>query len=238
MDIFNSPGIYRSKLGKKIISFLNNNGVKVIVPREQGCCGAPVFLGAGDFITGRNIADKNATAFQNVDYIITDCATCASSIKDYVRFLADTEERNKTYTDLGNKIKDITEFLVDVLKLPPSAYQVADEFKGKRVTWHEPCHLGKHLEIKEQPKKILKSLSDITFIEMPDADRCCGMGGSFSIKYYDLSQKIAEEKISDIASTHADIVVTDCPGCQIQLIDSLQRHKMPQKVMHIMDLLK
>lgn len=226
------------ELGKIIINFLNKNGVKVVVPRAQGCCGAPVFLGAGDFVTGRKLADNNVSALKGLDYIITDCATCASSLKDYVKYLADTEERKISYTEFGNKIKDITEFLVDVLKLPPSAYQVADEFKGKRVTWHEPCHLGKHLGIKKQPKKILASLSDIQYIEMPNADRCCGMGGSFSIKYYALSQKIADEKILDIASTQVDVVVTDCPGCQIQIIDSIQRHKMPQKVIHIMELFK
>ena len=224
------------ELGKIIIKFLNKNGVKVIVPRAQGCCGAPLFLGAGDFVTGRKLADTNVSALKGLDYIITDCATCASSLKDYAKYLADTDERKAIYSDFGNSIKDITEFLVDVLMLPPSAYHVANEFKGKSVTWHEPCHLGKHLGIKKQPVQILKSLSDIKYIEMTDADRCCGMGGSFSIKYYALSQKIAAEKVLNIASTHADIVVTDCPGCEIQLIDSLQHQKMPQKVMHIMEL--
>ncbi len=172
-----------------------------------------------------------------MDYIITDCATCASAMKDYVKFLADTEERKESYADFGKKIKDITEFLVDVAKLPPTAYHTAPEFKGKTVTWHEPCHLGRYLGVKEQPRKILKALKDIKFVEMPDADRCCGMAGTFSIYFYDLSQKIAAKKADAIASTGADIVVTDCPGCQIQLIDTLKRLKMPQEVRHIMELL-
>ncbi len=225
------------ELGVKIINFLNKNGVEVIMPRGQGCCGAPVFLGAGDFTTGRNMADANVKAFQDLDYIITDCATCASAMKDYVKFLADTEERKESYADFGKKIKDITEFLVDVAKLPPTAYHTAPEFKGKTVTWHEPCHLGRYLGVKEQPRKILKALKDIKFVEMPDADRCCGMAGTFSIYFYDLSQKIAAKKADAIASTGADIVVTDCPGCQIQLIDTLKRLKMPQEVRHIMELL-
>ncbi len=83
----------------------------------------------------------------------------------------------------------------------------------------------------------MKSLTDINFIEMTDAGRCCGMAGTFSINFYDLSQKIAERKIADIKSTGADIVVTDCPGCQIQLIDSLTRQGLPQKVLNIMELL-
>jgi glycolate oxidase iron-sulfur subunit len=224
------------ELGKKIIDFLNNNGVEVIVPRGQGCCGAPVFLGAGDFDTGRKMADANVKAFKNLDYIITDCATCASSMKDYAKYLADTDERKKEYTEFGDKIKDITEFLVDILKLPPQAYHVAPEFKGKTVTWHEPCHLGRYLGVKEQPRTILKSLPDIRYVEMPDADKCCGMAGTFSINFYDLSKKIADKKAASIESTGADIVVTDCPGCQIQLIDSTRRNGMSQQVMHIMDL--
>ncbi len=226
------------ELGIKIINFLNKNGVEVIVPRGQGCCGAPVFLGAGDFATGRKMADANVKAFQGLEYIITDCATCASAMKDYAKFLADTDERKKAYTEFAVKIKDITEFLVDVLKLPSSAYKVAPEFKGKTVTWHEPCHLGRYLGVKEQPRKILKALKDIKYVEMPEADRCCGMAGTFSIYFYELSQKIADKKAASIKQTGADIVVTDCPGCQIQLIDTLKRHKMLQQVRHIMELLE
>jgi glycolate oxidase iron-sulfur subunit len=226
------------ELGKKIVAFLTKNGVEVHVPRAQGCCGAPVFLGAGDFATGRRFADVNVKAFKDLEYIVTDCATCASAMKDYVKFLADTEERRQDYKVFGDKIKDITEFLVDVLKLPPSAYRVAGEFKGKTVTWHEPCHLGRYLGVREQPRRILKSLKDINYVEMPDADRCCGMAGTFSIYYYELSQKIAGRKVDSIASTGADVVVTDCPGCEIQLIDSLTRRGKPIQVRHIMELLE
>jgi glycolate oxidase iron-sulfur subunit len=226
------------ELGKKIIKFLTGNGVEVIVPRQQGCCGAPVFLGAGDLATGRRLADNNVRAFRDVTYIITDCATCASAMQDYAKFLADTPERVQEYTKFAGKIKDITEFLVDILKLPASSYRVASELKGGKVTWHEPCHLGRYLGIKEQPRKILKSLSDIDYIEMPDADRCCGMAGTFSLNFYNLSRKIAQRKLDSIKSTGADIVLTDCPGCQVQLLDGIMQNGMTQKVMHIMELFK
>ncbi len=226
------------ELGKKIINFLTRNGVEVVVPRAHGCCGAPVFLGAGDFATGRRFADTNVNAFKDLEYIVTDCATCASAMKDYVKFLADTEERKKEYQEFAAKIKDITEFLVDVLRLPPSAYRVAEEFRGKTVTWHEPCHLGRYLGVKEQPRQILQSLKDIKYVEMPGADVCCGMAGTFSIYFYELSKKIAAKKVDAIAATGADVVVTDCPGCQIQLIDSLTRQQKPVQVRHIMELLE
>jgi glycolate oxidase iron-sulfur subunit len=225
------------ELGRHIIDFLTRNGVEVIVPREQGCCGAPVFLGAGDFDTGRKMADSNAKAFEAVDYVISDCATCTSALKDYPKFLADTLEREEAYKKFAGKVVDISQFLVDVLKLPASAYRAAPEVKGKKITWHDPCHLNRHLGITSQPRQIIKSIPDVEFVEMPNADRCCGMAGSFSLYYYDLSKQIADKKVAAIKSTGADIVVSSCPGCEIQLIDSLLRNKVQVKVMHIMELL-
>ncbi|MFC2003432.1 (Fe-S)-binding protein, partial [Chloroflexota bacterium] len=153
-------------VGKHVVNFLTRNGVEVIVPKEQGCCGAPVYLGAGDFDTGRKLADTNVKAFAELDYVITGCATCTSALKDYIKFLADTPERNEAYAKFTDKVKDITEFLVDVLKLPASAYRAAPAVKGKKVTWHDPCHLNRYLGITEQPRQILKSISDIDFVEM------------------------------------------------------------------------
>jgi glycolate oxidase iron-sulfur subunit len=226
------------EVGKKIINFLARQGVEVVVPRDQGCCGAPVFLGAGDLATGRKLADTNVKAFADFDYVVADCATCSSAMKDYVKFLADTPERQEAYAKFAEKINDITEFLVDVLKLPSSAYRAVPEAKGKKVTWHDPCHLNRHMGITRQPREILKSIPDIEYVEMPNADRCCGMAGSFSIYFYDVSKKIADKKMEGIEATGADIVVTDCPGCEFQLIDTTMRHDSPVKVMHIMELLE
>jgi glycolate oxidase iron-sulfur subunit len=226
------------ELGKHIIEFLTRNGVEVVVPQEQGCCGAPVFLGAGDFETGRKMADANVKAFEGLDYVISDCATCTSALKDYAKFLADTPQRKKDYEKFGKKVYDISQFLIDVLKLPKSAYKPSAEAKGKKVTWHDPCHLSRHLGITSQPRQLIKSIPDIEYLEMPNADRCCGMAGAFSMYYYDLSKEIADKKVESIKSTGADIVVSSCPGCEIQLIDSLLRHKLPVKVMHIMELIK
>jgi len=226
------------ELGKHMIDFLTRNGVEVIVPGEQGCCGAPVFLVAGDFDTGRKMAGVNVKAFKDLDYVVTGCATCTSALKDYAKFLADTPERKEACTKFGDKVLDISQFLVDVLRLPPSAYQPSAEARGKKVTWHDPCHLSRYLGITSQPRQIIKSIPGVEFVEMPNADRCCGMAGTFSLRYYDLSKKIADKKAEAIKSTGADIVVSSCPGCEIQLIDSLLRNKVPVKVMHIMELLK
>jgi glycolate oxidase iron-sulfur subunit len=184
------------------------------------------------------MAEVNLKAFEDVDYVISGCATCTSALKDYVKFLADTPERKETFAKLGDKVRDISEFLVDVLKLSPAAYRARQEIRDKKITWHDPCHLNRHLGIKEQPRQIIKSLQGIEYQEMTRADWCCGMAGSFSLYYYELSKKISDKKMETIKASEADIVATACPGCMIQLIDNTMRHKMPVQVLHLMELLE
>ena len=224
-------------LGKKSVDLLTRSGIEVVMPKRQGCCGAAAFLGAGDFETGRRIADSNVAAFSDVDYIVTDCATCTCTLNEYPHFLADTPERQEAYSSFSKKIRHMSQFLIDVLDLQASSFQTPAAIKGKTLTWHDPCHLNRHLGVKEQPRRILKSLADVKFVEMPNAGRCCGMAGQFNLFYYELSKKIAEKKIENIEASEADIVVTACPGCEIQLLDNLVRLDKPQKVMTLMDIL-
>jgi Fe-S oxidoreductase len=225
------------ELGLKIIDVLTKHGVEVIVPEEQNCCGAAIYF-SGDLETGRMLAEKNIEAFKDFDYIVTGCGTCSSTLKDYQKYLPETEDQQKRYEAFEKKVKDSTEFLIDVLKIPPEEFKLKKEFEGKTATWHDPCHLVRYQNIKEQPRAILKALKGLTYIEMPNADMCCGMGGSFSVYHYDLSKKIADKKMNGIKATGADIVVTACPGCMINLIDNVLRNKMPQKVYHYLELVE
>jgi len=227
------------EVGKKTINFLTNQGVEVIFPKGQGCCGMPVF-GSGDLATAREMADRNVAIFselEDIDYIVTSCATCGSALKEgYTTYLADTEERKKKYEEFSAKVKDINEFIIDILKPPPEAFHTTLP-QGTKVTYHDPCHLVRYQKISSQPRQIIKSLPGLEFVEMREPDRCCGMGGSFNVQYYELSKKIAEHKMKAIADTEAEIVVTACPGCMIQLIDNTIQKGMPQKVMHVIELL-
>jgi glycolate oxidase iron-sulfur subunit len=171
-----------------------------------------------------------------LDYVISGCGTCASALKDYHKFLADTDENKEAFAKFGDKVKDISQFLVDILELPNTAYQAARETEGKKVTFHDSCHLNRYLGIRDQPRQILKSIRGMEYEEMVRADWCCGMAGTFSIYYYDLSKKIADKKMETIKTTGADIVATACPGCMMQLIDNTMRHQMSVKVMHIIEL--
>jgi len=225
------------ELGLKMIDFLTKRGVEVIVPKEQNCCGAAIYF-SGDFETGRQLAADNINAFKDVDYIITGCGTCSSTLKDYAKYLPDNEEQQKQYEEFAKKIKDSTEFIVDVMKVKPEDLKLKKEFEGKTATWHDPCHLIRYQNIKDQPRAILKGLKGLKYVEMPNADLCCGMGGSFSVYHYDLTKKIAKKKMDGIMATGADIVVTACPGCMINLIDNTLQNKMPQKVYHLLELVE
>jgi len=104
--------------GLKTIEFLTSRGIEVVVPKTQNCCGAAIYF-SGDLATGRMLAYKNIEAFKNVDYVVTTCATCSSSLKDYKVYLPENDQQQKDFEDFSKKIKDITEFVVDVLDIPP-----------------------------------------------------------------------------------------------------------------------
>jgi glycolate oxidase iron-sulfur subunit len=225
------------ELGLKLIDFLTKRGVEVVVPQNQNCCGAAVYF-SGDFETGRKLAETNIEAFKDVDCIVTACGTCSSSLKDYQKYLPDTEDQKNRYEAFEKEIKDSTEFVIDVLRVKPEDLKLRKEFEGKTATWHDPCHLIRYQNIKDQPRSILKGLKGLTYREMPNADLCCGMGGSFSVYHYDITKKIAARKMDGIKATGADVVVTACPGCMINLIDNVLLNKMPQKVHHLLELVE
>lgn len=223
------------EIGHMIADVLHGLDCEVIYDKRQGCCGAPVYF-SGDFETGREMAVRNIEAFEGCDYIVTGCATCSSGMSEYSVYLARTPEEKLRFEKFEGKVKDFNAFVIDVLAADPARFQLRPRFRGKTVTWHDPCHLARHQGVSSQPRKILNALEGLRFVEMPDADRCCGLGGSFSIAHYETSKQIAEHKFEGISASGADIVATACPGCMIQLRDVLSRHGRPVEVVHIGEL--
>jgi len=221
--------------GKALIRVLNQLGVEVLLPKEQGCCGLPVLAG-GDLDTARKIALANLRVFLDlhVDFVVTGCASCGSTLKEgWADHLSRTEEERLQFKSFGRYVRDISELLLELAQFRPLNFRslLPD---GTRVTYHDPCHLARHQGIVEQPRQILRQVFNNRFIEMDDTG-CCGLGGSFSIDHYGLSRKIARRKIESIARTHADVVVTSCPGCKIQLIDNLNRYGLPLTVVDLVE---
>ncbi len=213
------------------IRVLNKNRVEVTVP-DFACCGLPA-AGYGDMESARDLARKNIaiTSKLKADAIVTPCASCSSFLKDYIKLLADDAEWAEKAKEFTGKVKDISEFLVDI-----GLNTETGELKRK-VTFHDPCHLAHYQKIKDQPRTILKSIPGIEFVEMNEADMCCGAAGSYAFKNYDLSQKVLERKMGNVAKTGADTLVSSCPACIMQLACGAGQQKLPISVLEIVDLL-
>lgn len=221
-------------IGRSLIRVLGRHGVEVVFPKKQTCCGIPVFM-SGDVKNGLDLMKMNLEAFSPYELhgIVTACATCGTALKESYKVLAEGE--NQEWKDrvkaFGAKVQDISEFLTDKIQL-----KKAEEKTSWKVTYHDPCHLVRGQNISAQPRAILKSLPGITFVEMRDAQRCCGGGGSFSFYNYDLSKQISQRKMENVETSGASVVVTGCPGCMLQLKDQLGQKGSPVEVKHLIQL--
>lgn len=217
------------------LKILRHHGAGVFMPAELVCCAIPALasgdLGAFTTLTAQNL---DALAGKKFDYLVTPCATCASNIKENWHRFKDRFDpaRQPLIADLHSKTMDVTAFLVKVLKVPfePAAAG------GRTVTYHDPCHLRKGLGVHAEPRAILKSIPGLAFKEMPEADRCCGNGGSFNLFHYDLSKKIGQVKRDSIVSVQPEVVATGCPACMLSLMDVLSQNGDQIEVRHVAEL--
>jgi glycolate oxidase iron-sulfur subunit len=213
---------------------LKKLGVEVIIPREQGCCGTPMF-NAGDFDTARRMAQLNMTAMDrsDTDAIVVACASCGLALKrEYSRILElDTAE-------FSERVMDISEFIVKKIGVAALRSLLATP-TGEEVvvTYHDPCHLKRGQDIREEPREIIRNIPGVKFEEMSEPDRCCGGGGLYSFTHYEMSASIAAHKVEAIKESKAQIVLTSCPSCIMQLKDTLSRASLDVKVMHVVEFL-
>lgn len=209
-------------------------GVGVEIPANMACCGIPA-LASGDAKSFTSMAKQNLQILANAefDYIVTACASCTETIKSFWAKYALDEDIRKQAEFLHSKTLDISEFLVDVLKveLPEN-----NSPTSKKITYHDSCHLKKSLGVWQQPRKLLNANSNYQFVEMKNADRCCGCGGSFTLTHYDISKKIGERKAQCIADSNADVVATGCPACMMQIANVLALANKSVAVKHVAEI--
>jgi glycolate oxidase iron-sulfur subunit len=233
------PGCVSDKLFPDVadasLKVFRKHGVGVFLSDGLACCGIPALAG-GDMsayhaMVGQNLALLGGISF---DYLVTPCGTCAATIKEFWPQLMDglAESDKALIRQLQAKVMDITAFLIDVLK----AELPASSGGGKRVTYHDSCHLRKSLGVFAQPRSILRSLPGFEYVEMPEAERCCGSGGSFTLKHYDLSTEIGKRKRDNIISVNPDIVTAACPACMMQIMDMHSQNGDKVTVRHVVEL--
>jgi fumarate reductase (CoM/CoB) subunit B len=220
--------------GKALIEVLNRNNIDVIVPKEQWCCASPAFR-TGDLNTAYAAAERVTEIFEHImekyalDTVVVACAGCGKTLREDHRPLIE-EKRGEPPKF---KVYDLAEYMIDVIGkenlVPP---------KGRidlKVTYHEPCHLGRGQGVVGQPIELLKMIPGVEYIDDPMKNRCCGAGGGVRAGLRELSQKIANTKKEYILATGADMVTTECPFCTIQINDMMKDENM--KVRYIPDLL-
>lgn len=207
--------------GHALIEVLNRNGVDVIVPREQWCCASPAFR-TGDLHTATACAERVTEIFEtamekfNFDTVVVACAGCGKTLReDHYPLIAEKRGEPPKF-----KVYDMAEYLLDVIGkeniVPPKG-----EIKMK-ITYHEPCHLGRGQGVVDQPIELLKMIPGVEYIDDPYKNRCCGAGGGVRAGLRELSMKIAVTKKEYIENTGADMVTTECPFCTIQIKDILK----------------
>ena len=212
------------RIGAETLNVLNHHQVGVFMPKTQGCCGIPA-ISAGDTETFNRLVRYNLNLFdsEDFDYLVTSCATCTSTIKKiWPMMLLDNQGDVKAKARrLSEKTLDINQFLVLITGLKKSEAKKRGD--TRTITYHDPCHLKKTLGVSSEPRALIQTNSRYCFEEMPGADACCGLGGSFNLQHYELSSDIGMRKRSNIKISGSSTVATGCPACMIQISDMLSR---------------
>jgi glycolate oxidase iron-sulfur subunit len=221
-----------SKLSEATIRVLTANGCEVVVPAEQLCCGA-LASHAGVRDAARDLARKNIPVFplEKFDAIITNAAGCGSTLKEYDHLFSADEPEYAAASAFSKKVRDVTEFLAALgLSIPMKQLPI-------RVTYQDSCHLLHGQKVREAPRKLLRAIPGLEFVELPYSEICCGSAGSYNVTQTDASLELLAEKMRNAKSTRAQTIVTANPGCLLQLRAGAALHHTQQEVLHVVELL-
>ena len=219
--------------GKDLLTLLKKANIQVDFPLDQTCCGLPAMMAAEE-ATARELAVQNIQAFEakQYDYILTLCASCTSHLThNYEKIFREAKEPALDLKSFTNKIIDFSSFMDKVYKFPRTRQNI-----NKKVAYHSPCHLCRGLHVTKEPRALIQKAGYI-YVPSKDEDVCCGFGGSYSVDFPEISSEILKKKLDKVEASGADILVTDCPGCVMQLKGGLDKRQSRVKVLHLVELL-
>jgi glycolate oxidase iron-sulfur subunit len=220
------------KTNEATVRLLSRAGCEVVTPAEQVCCGA-LFLHGGSMEKGKECARRTIEAFEKhaLDTIVINAAGCGSTLKEYGKLLAEDPQYAERAALFSSKVKDLSETLRE------KKFQISNATCKDRVTYHDACHLAHAQGIKSEPRSLVRAVKGIEFIELNEADLCCGSAGSYNLTEPEMANQLQQRKIDNLKKTGADIVVTTNPGCILQIQAGLRKARSPMKVMHLADFL-
>jgi glycolate oxidase iron-sulfur subunit len=215
------------------IEVLTRNGVEVIVPEQQGCCGGLAWH-TGDLRAAQAFARKNLDGFpEDVDAILTNAAGCGSAMHEYHLVLRGTKDEARAEA-FRKRVMDVSVFLsrLGLRETPSSAGP------NRRVAYHDACHLANAQNVRRQPRELLRAIPGVALLEVSDAHLCCGSAGTYNIDQPEIAASLGEQKARSVMSTGADVVASGNIGCLTQLRVHLERLGSPIKVRHTMQVLR
>ncbi|MGO9172605.1 MAG: (Fe-S)-binding protein [Rhodomicrobium sp.] len=226
--------MFRPSVGFAAVKLLEEAGCDVPVPASQTCCGQPAF-NSGDRKAAKEIAQQVIAAFEHYSYIVVPSGSCAGMLCKHYPELFDAETEPSWHaraSAFAARVYELTAFLSDKLGV---------DFTGRsyphRVTYHDSCSSIREMGVAAQPRKLLQSLDGIAFAEMSDREVCCGFGGTFSIKYPDISNAMVTQKADRVAETKAEVLTGADLGCLMNIAGKLAREGKAVEVRHIAEIL-
>jgi L-lactate dehydrogenase complex protein LldE len=225
--------LMRPSIGFAAIELLERAGCEVYVPPSQTCCGQPGY-NSGDREGALALAKQVVTEFEDCEYLVAPSGSCSGMIKThYADLFSGAPEWRERVERLAAKTYELSNFLVNVAKL--------DSVPGKfnaTITYHDSCAGLREMGIKSQPRALLAKVPGLTLKEMPENEMCCGFGGTFSLKYGEISSRLADNKCGNVEQCGADALVLGDLGCMLNIEGRLRRRgDMKTKVLHFAEVL-
>ncbi len=223
---------FRPSVGWAAVKLLQDAGCIVDVPAAQTCCGQPAW-NSGDRCAAQSLARKIIETFETYDYVVAPSGSCAATLKkDYPEMLADDVNWSARADALSAKTHELVSFLTDVVNVT----SVKAEFSGD-ATYHDSCSGLRSLGIKDQPRQLLASVDGLHLVEMKDAEVCCGFGGTFCVKYSDISNVMVGNKTNNVETTRAPLLMAGDLGCLMNIKGKLAREGKVIEVRHVAEVL-
>ena len=224
--------LYRPSVGFAAVELLERAGCRVEVPSAQTCCGQPAY-NSGDNEHSRQLALQVLEAFEGYDYVVGPSGSCLGMIRcHYPELFAGDAELKPRFDALCAKTYELIGFLVDVMK-----FESVDARYDGRVTYHDSCSSLREHAVKSQPRRLLASVDGLELNELEGTDICCGFGGTFCVKYPDISGRMAADKVAAIEASGADTLLAGDLGCLLNLAGKLRREGKSQRVFHVAEVL-
>lgn len=224
--------LHRPTVGFAAIRLLEHAGCQVEVPRAQTCCGQPAY-NSGDRATARAIGRQVLDAFEGYDYVVVPSGSCAGMLHAHLpQLFEDDPNTLSRVAAMAGRTYELIDFLTRVRQVEA----VAASYAGV-VTYHDSCSGLRELGIKAQPRALLRTVAGVTLSEMAEPEICCGFGGTFCVKYPDISVRMVDDKCKDIAATGADTLLAGDLGCLLNMAGRLSRVGAAVKVRHVAEVL-